>query len=146
MARIRIAYTPPIHGWLPITLTLDGKTFDIDASDVPNNPVEILIDALESIARGRASSVWWHMEPASYFMYFEPVRGEVRFRLAYGADGDARRAQEVCVIEGGSGEILMPFWRFLREFQSQAFAEPHWPDIAYSRLSEIKRLLGGGDN
>jgi len=141
MPLIHIAYRPPEHGWLALTLTLDGKVINIDASDVPNNPLQELLVALEDIARGIDTSVWWHMEPASYFMYFQRVADEVQLRLEYADESQRSRAKEVATVQGSMTRIVTPFWRFLREFQSHAFAEPHWPDVDYDRIHTIKLLL-----
>ncbi|MFZ6873882.1 hypothetical protein ACO0LF_17640 [Undibacterium sp. Di27W] len=141
MPLLQISYTPPSHGWLALTLTLDGKVLEIDASDIPNNPVQELITALEDIVRGQDSSVWWNLEPAGYFMYFERAAENLKLRIEYADDGMPGHAKEVAVIQGRPAQILKPFWRFLREFQSQAFAEPHWPLVDYQRLHQIKLLL-----
>ncbi|MFZ6778715.1 hypothetical protein ACO0LD_17975 [Undibacterium sp. Ji83W] len=141
MSLIQIAYQAPNNGWLALTLTLDGKIIEIDASDVPNNPIQELIAALEDVVRGLDSSVWWHLEPAGYLMYFERVSEEVRLRIDYSNNSKRSHAKEVAVIQGSPAQILKPFWRFLREFQSHSFNEPHWPYVDYQRLPEIKLLL-----
>lgn len=141
MSLIKIAYQAPTNGWLKLTFALDDKLIEIDASDVPNNPIQELVAALENIARGLDSSVWWNLEPAGYFMYFERVSEEVRLRIDYSNDSKPGHAKEVAVIRGTPAQILKPFWRFLREFQSHAFAEPHWPYVDYQRVQEIKLLL-----
>lgn len=141
MSLTQITYQAPTNGWLVLTFALDGKLIEIDASDVPNNPVQELISALEDIARGLDSSVWWHLEPAGYFMYFERVSEEVRLRIDYSNDSKRGHSKEVAVIRGSPAQILKPFWRFLREFQSHSFTEPHWPYVDYQRLPEIKLLL-----
>lgn len=145
MPLIHIAYQPPNHGWLALTLTLDGTVINIDASDVPNNPLQELLAALEGIACGIDASVWWHMEPASYFMYFQRVADEMQLRLEYADEGKRSRAKEVVTVQGSMARIVTPFWRFLREFQSHAFAEPHWPDVNYERIHASKLLLDACD-
>ena len=141
MPLLQIAYTPPNHGWLALTLTLDGKIIEIDASDVPNNPVQDLLAALEDIARGIDSSVWWNLEPAGYFMYFQSVAGEVLLRIEYAEHGKRSSAKVVAMIQGSPAQVLKPLWHFLREFQSHSFAEPHWPHVNYERVHDIKLLL-----
>ncbi|MFZ6711680.1 hypothetical protein [Undibacterium sp. TC9W] len=141
MSLIQISYQAPVNGWLALTLTLDGKPIEIDASDVPNNPVEELAAAIQSAASGLDASVWWNLEPAGYFMYFERVLAEVRLRIEYAGDGKRSHAKEVAIIQGSNAQILKPFWRFLREFQSHSYGEPHWPDVDYERIQEIKTLL-----
>ncbi len=124
-------------------MLVDGQTVEIDASDVPNNPIQDFITALEDIARGREAFVWWHLEPAGYFMYFCPVHEGVQVRIEFHGHSERAQGKEVATIQGSSKEILMPFWRFLREFQSHSFTEPDWPDVDYDRIQEIKRMLDG---
>ncbi len=141
MSLIQIAYQSPTNGWLELTLTIASKIIEIDASDVPNNPVEELATAIESVASGLDASVWWNLEPAGYFMYFERASAELRLRIEYADDGKRSRAREVAVIQASPAQILLPFWRFLREFQSHSYAPPHWPEVDYGRMREFKLLF-----
>jgi hypothetical protein len=38
-------------------------------------------------------------------------------------------------------EILLPFWRGLRQLQSFSATEPHWPEVRYSTLERLGEQL-----
>ena len=143
MQRIRVQHEPPSHGWLPILLEASGHSVTIDASDVPNNPIQELIEAIDQAASGAQSCVWWHLEPDGYFMQFTPSRDEIEFKLSFSPNSAHSQSKEVLSVRGSRAEVLLPFWRFLREFQSHSYAEPHWPAVNYERLLVIKASIGG---
>ena len=135
---IRISYQPPSNGWLTVLLTVDAVPVEIDASDVPNNPIGDLVAALDLAAQGVPSSVWWHLEPGGYFMYFTPHGNDVQLRLDFERSSETARASTVLAFQGSPKQVLLPFWRFVREFQSHDFQEPHWPPADYTRMDIIK--------
>ncbi|WP_141832681.1 hypothetical protein [Herbaspirillum sp. SJZ107] len=138
LSDIHIFYQPPSHGWLTISILIDGQTVEIDASAVPNNPVEDLLVALDLAANGVPSSVWWHLEPDGYFMYFTPNGEEIQFKLVFAIESDRACGREVVETRGNAAQVLLPFWRFVREFQSHDFQEPHWPLTDYKRILAVK--------
>lgn len=137
----RISYKAPVHGWLTLTVAVNGTAVEIDASDVPNNPIENLLAALEVAADGGPSSVWWNLEPDGYFMYFTPRGEHIHFRLEFATCSDASRGKTVLDASGSPAQILLPFWRFVREFQSHSYDEPHWPVTDYSRIDAVKEKI-----
>jgi hypothetical protein len=141
MALFRIDYEAPQHGWLPLRLWSPEKVIAIDASDVPNNPVQELINALDRVSDGMEAAVWFNLEPAGYFLHFKRDNDQVSLRLDYAADGKKHLAASVFALEGSALDVLMPFWRFLRKFESHGYQEPHWPGVDYTRLPFIKARL-----
>jgi hypothetical protein len=135
---IQVSYEPPQHGWLTLTILVNGQAVEIDASDVPNNPVEDLLTALDLAANGIPSSVWWHLEPDGYFMYFTPNDGGVHFKLVFATKSKSALARDIMEIHGSPAQVLLPFWRFVRDFQSHAFPEPHWPHTDFERILDVK--------
>jgi hypothetical protein len=142
MSLIGLRYDPPAHGWLTLRLTAGDGTVVIDASDVPNNPLQDLIAALEAAAAGAESSVWWHLEPDGYFMNFKPVGHEIHFSLQFATRSERHLAESIVSVSGSKAEILLPFWRFLRDFESRAHQEPNWPSLDFSRMQAIKASIG----
>lgn len=129
-----------------MTIRVNEQTVEIDASDVPNNPVEDLLGALDLAAKGVPSRVWWHLEPDGYFMYFTPNGEEVEFKLVFATESEPARGREVVETRGNAVQVLLPFWRFVREFQSHDFQEPHWPPTDYKRILFVRdniRSSGG---
>jgi len=143
MQHISIRHKPPSHGWLQLELSVEGQSVGIDASGVPNNPIQELVEALEYAASGSESRVWWHLEPDGYFMHFIPVGKEIEFRLEFAPRSERSRSRAILSFQGGRAEVLLPFWRFLREFQSHSYVEPHWPSVSYERILAIKAAIGG---
>ena len=127
---------------MTLRLTAGEKTVVIDASDVPNNPLQDLVVALEAAAAGTESSVWWHLEPDGYFTTFKPIGTEVQFNLEFATRSERRLAEHIASACGSKAEILLPFWRFLRDFESHSYQEPHWPSIDFSRMQFIKTSIG----
>jgi hypothetical protein len=143
MARITIRHEPPSHGWLSLQLSIDGQDVEIDASDVPNNPIQELIDTLDRVVNGIESTVWWNLEPDGYFMTFTPLGEDIALRLEYAQLSDRNRSRVVVAVRGQRAEILLPFWRFLREFQSHDYVTPHWPSVSYERMFTTKAAITG---
>ena len=137
-AVIRLSYQPPVHGWLLLRLTVNENTVEIDASDVRNNPVKDLVTALALIATGAPACIWWHLEPDGYFMHFTPKGDSVVLRVDFAVGSEKRRARHVLQVEGSRKAILLPLWRFVREFESHAFTAQHWPLIDYSGMAKVK--------
>ncbi|NHZ35853.1 hypothetical protein [Massilia rubra] len=138
---IKMRNQPPRHGWMGVTLTLGAQVVEIDASDVPNNPVADLLDALDLAAHGLPSRVWWHLEPDGYFMYFIPDGDQVHFRIDFAPDSEAARAHTVAQGTGSRAHVLLPFWRFVRNFQAGAYTEPHWPPTDFSRIDVVEARI-----
>ena len=110
----------------------------MDDSDVPNNPVQELINALDNVANGREATVWWNLERDGYFMHFEPTNGRIDFCLEFSSNSDFHHGHPVVTAQGTAAEVLLPFWRFLRDFQSYGYQEIHWLGVCYQRVSIIK--------
>jgi hypothetical protein len=143
MNRIAIRHQPPEHGWLTFYVTVDDRTIEIDASDVPNNPVQDLLDAIRLVAQGENARVWWHLEPGWYIFDFEHRGGTVLFRIATVVETvSGLHETEVASIETATPEMLLVFLRFLRRFQSENHSEPHWPEVDYRDISLIRDMIG----
>ena len=63
-ASIAVTYEPPKHGWVKVRVTIADQELEIDASDVPNNPVQEMAIAVRETSEGRNAPVWWYLEPA----------------------------------------------------------------------------------
>ena len=142
MARIRITYEDPTHGWLPIRLIADGHVIDIDSSDVPNNPVQDLVGTLDTVLRNSTAKVFWPLEPGGYLFLFSPESDRVHFSVTF-AETDESHRQDIVSIIGSRNEILLPFWRFVRNFQSRNYEKPHWPVIDGTHMEFIGDSLRG---
>lgn len=141
MPHINVKCRPPSHGWLALKLKVNEHTIKIDASDVPNNPMQELLFALDNAAHGMEASVWWNLEPDGYFMRFTPVGSEVEFALDFAIRSERAQSRPVLSARGSRSTVLLPFWRFVRDFQSRSYQEPHWPSVNYERIHAVKLSL-----
>jgi hypothetical protein len=64
---LSIIFGTPEHGWLSVDIISGDFKFNIDASDVPVNPLELLCDALLNLKTDNKAEAWWNLEPASVF-------------------------------------------------------------------------------
>jgi hypothetical protein len=130
-----------IHGWLPIHIKIDAKKIKIDASDVPNNPVQEFITALSYATKNQKASVWCNIEPDGYFFEFLPISNDVELRILFSSNSETKNQSEIAKIYGNKKEILLPIWREIRKFESLSFKEPHWPHVDFRSLQEIRESL-----
>jgi len=121
---------------------VNGYEIVIVASDVPNNPVQELLEALESAARGNEAKVWWHLEPDGYYMRFFSIGDEIKFVLEFAEESKSNCAKNVLSVQGTRAEVLLPFWRFLRDFQSNNYFEPDWPSVDFGRIAVVREAIG----
>lgn len=134
----------PVHGWVPVRAEFGRIALEFEASDVPNNPIESLVDALYAVCAGREAVVWWHLEPDGYYFKFYPAQELVTLRVLFSENSLETRSREVHAIEGTRQEVLLPIWRALRAFQSFSLSEPHWPPVRFGQLEDLKKPLTDG--
>jgi len=145
MTMFRISLANPEQGWVPVRVEIGAEVFEFVGSDVPNNPIQELVDALAKAAKGLEATVWWHLEPDGYYFKLEPSARGMRFHLLI-ARGSKESAKSVCAsAEGSKEEILLPIWRSLRRFQSLGVIEPDWPPVQFKALEGLKVLLASGE-
>lgn len=143
MSLLNLTFGTPTHGWLPVRLEVGSSVVEFDASDVPNNPIQNLIEALENALDGSEAFVWWNQEPDGYYFKFLPSSEEIEFQVLFAVDSRINAQSEVAIVKGDKAQVLLPIWRALRKFESCHSVEPHWPPVDYSRLALIKEKLKG---
>jgi len=143
--KLKCKFGKPHHGWLPVKLTAGDYNLEMDVSDVPVDPIYILISSLHRALNGLESEVWWHLEPASYYFYFEPEEnGEVKFLIAFAEENVTRNHREIVFETAGSqAEIIFPFWRAIKEFASHSYEGPDWPPVDHAELEKLTALVKG---
>jgi hypothetical protein len=143
MSLLNLTFGTPIYGWLPVRFEAGSNVVEFPASDVPNNPIQNLIEALENALQGAEASVWWNQEPDGYYFKFLPNKEEIEFQVLFAVDSKENAQSEVAAVKGDKAQVLLPIWRALRKFESCHSVEPHWPHVDYSRLALIKERLKG---
>ena len=128
--KLKCKFGIPHNGWLPVTVTKDDFLLEFEASDVPTNPMGLLIPSLSRALSGFESEVWWHLEPTSYYFNFAPTATN-QFSLSISvAEDDSPTSKHQIIFEtsGNKDEIILPFWRAIKEFLSHNYSEPHWAE------------------
>ena len=141
MQPFSLSFEPPSHGWLPVRMEASGRIVEFTASDVPNNPIAELCEALFCLARGEPAAVWWHLEPGSYLLHLEPNKAAVSVRLHFTPGSKRTAEEEVLSVIAPENQVLLVLWRFLRRFESSSFEEPHWPKGGLAGLEALGRRI-----
>ena len=136
-----MTFEQPSHGWLPLRIEAGGKLIEFAASDVPNNPVEELFDALFLVIRGESATVWWHLEPDGYYLHLEPEGANTVLRVTFAQQSARRRETEVLTVTAPTNRILLVLWRFLRRVEEAAFAKPYWRPVNFSGLEALGQRI-----
>lgn len=136
IAPITVTYEPPKHGWVRLRLTIADQEIEIDASDVPNNPIQELAIAVREMSEGRDASVWWHLEPEWYVMSFEHASGDMRLEIERRRSPDDKTSKQSRATCSGP-DLIRPFLSFLQDFRSREFAETDWPEIDWRPLDQL---------
>ncbi|MBK8903705.1 MAG: hypothetical protein IPM53_21155 [Anaerolineaceae bacterium] len=141
--KLECKFGKPHDGWLPVSLNAGGFSLEIDVSDVPVDPIYVLISSLYRALSGLDSEVWWHLEPASYYFYFEPEEtGELKFTIAFAEENVTRNHREIVFETSGSkAEIILPLWRAIQEFVSYSYKEPDWPLLSSQQKVFVNKNL-----
>ena len=137
----RCSFGKPHHGWLPIQIVSETGAITFIASDVPNNPVQDLIDAVEATCQGFTATVWWHLEPDGYYFKFTPTANDVDISILFAESSQEHLQTEIARFKGSKERILLPLWRELRKLEAAHPVEPHWPPVNFNKLSKIREKL-----
>ena len=124
---ILITFGTPKHGWLPVVFHHRNFHLDFDASDVLNNPIEELLDAITNQS-GMARVTWW-LEPAGYYFEIEKNEQNISLTIIETEDIHNESADEKLLIKiiGSEKEIIEPILNSLKQFSSKEYEENHWP-------------------
>ena len=144
MNKLKVHLGKPEHGWVPVSVEHNSNKIEFHGSDVPNNPIQDLNDALYKITSGETSEVWWHLEPAGYFFIFEKSNNKITLRVLYADDYEISEAKEVMKVEGSLESVIIPMWRGLKEFLSYNPTEPHWPEVPTNEIINLGKKLKNG--
>ena len=138
--RLKIVFGHPEHGWLPVELRHNGFELQFMASDVPVNPVDLLISGLRQITKGIKNEVWWHLEPEGYYFDFDKEGDKYKLRISF-AKRDTADKEFIYEIQGQYEEIVMPFYRSIKSFLNQPIDEPHWPKTDEKEIEKLTEIV-----
>ena len=141
MSDLKLNLERPEHGWVPVKLECQDKVIEFESSDVPNNPIQGLIDALWKIICGDSSEVWWNLEPDEYFFTFERNNDNIIFRVFFAENSEEYNRREILCVEGEINKIVLPMWRGLKRFLLFNAVEQHWPEISSKEVIKLGDVL-----
>jgi hypothetical protein len=143
-----LSFGTPSGGWLPVRLEVDGQALEFAASDVAEDPLEQLCNALLDVAVGRSSKTEWFLEPDRYEFNFAPSKAQVTLEI----DLVERRTSNLSELpekrsrvlswSGTSESIVISFWRAVKKFQHSSATEKEWlpfPSALFSKLEQRAR-------
>ncbi|MDU0369344.1 hypothetical protein ACFPAF_02960 [Hymenobacter endophyticus] len=138
--RIRVDFERPSHGWLPVKVIMNDFELDIDASDVPVNPIYLLYLAILDVVAGIASKVWWHLEPVGYYFDFtQPQPGLYRLVISYHSDSQV--PEFLYETKGSAADIVLPFCRAIKNLDSCKYDEQDWPSLEEKQLTHLSNVI-----
>jgi len=109
------------NGWLPIDISVGDTKVEIDASDVPREPISELIEAIEKcFLNNTESEAWLHLEPHYYKWSFIPSGEEVKIKIYFVKVGYNENKETLKLEYTGSyRELLLTLWRSIKEYISR---------------------------
>jgi hypothetical protein len=146
--RLKVKFSDTSKGWIPISVSVGDKNVEIEASDIPKDPVTELISEIENcFLRNTESEAWLHLEPHFYKWHFSPDGDYVELKLYF---AELRRSRTMpgndelketleLKYRGSHNELLLTLWRALKEFVSRGGEYGNALSSIESRVDEIKR-------
>lgn len=138
--KLKVEFGQPEHGWLHVDMQLGNFKLKFEASDVPINPIDQLISAIREITKGSKAEVWWHLEPAGYYLCFDKLDRIYKLAILF-EEADKNSKEIVFQTEGSYQNLIMPFYRAIKKFVSLAYDEPHWPKTEEIEIKKLTDLV-----
>jgi hypothetical protein len=142
-AKLKIEFGQPEHGWLPVNLRHGDFELQFMASDVPINPIDLLTSAIREITKGITTEVWWHLEPEGYYFDFEKDGDEYKLKISF-TRGSKADKELIYETQGKYEDIVMPFYRSVKNFFTREMDEPHWPRTDEGEIEKLENIVKGG--
>lgn len=140
--KLHIDFGIPKHGWLPTILQYQDYKLELAISDVPQDPMVQLCDALIQINKGiiAPSQIKWHLQPYCYYLQLIVIDGQYKVIILESDEFDSpsRATKEIL---GSFESIILPLYRGLKKFWSQSCKKPHWDELNAKRIDELTNLI-----
>jgi hypothetical protein len=123
MTDLTLRFGQASAGWIPVSLTVDGREHTFDASHTPSDFLEDLAVAITALVEIGAGNAVLHEEPRSFRFALRSPGKDATLRVTAHADfGRARlsddpRAAEVLVVTMPLAQLALALWRGLRELE-----------------------------
>jgi len=136
---VTIRFGVPVHGWLPVEIDFGDFTLQLDASDVPVNPLDELCSALILVLQGASTEVGWHLEPAWCFLRFETTNNSVTL-VVFESAAFKGKADEKLRVTSSVEELVLPWYRALKSFCTADYGAD-WPATDVSGIEKLTQLV-----
>jgi hypothetical protein len=141
-SRFHVRFKKPIADGLPIKLQTGDAILSFIASHTPYDSLSELVVALITVAASKYvhALVRWSTEPIAYEFHFAGDSSAITLTvLRYPSHSRQRdRRQIVFAVSGQRSDIVLPFWRALRQIESQRITVEQWQHPFPS--SELQKL------
>jgi hypothetical protein len=142
---IKIYFENIGEGNLQVKLKLEEQILVFIASYIPYNSFLELVDSLIAVLTQKKidTTVRWNTEPVEYEFQFSGFINNLSFAVKKYPDSRRKTDAEKLVFSmtGSELEIVLPFWRALRQFQGHPSNFCKWkhsfPSGQMSRLNEL---------
>ncbi|MFN8361953.1 MAG: hypothetical protein U0264_18760 [Candidatus Kapaibacterium sp.] len=126
---LSIVFGEPEHGWLPVDLHYNDFHLAFDASDVINDPIEELYNAVTKLCDNDIRRVTWYLEPGGIFFDFEKQGQSITLTILETEDLHRKvdENKQLIIITQNKKEVIKPFRTALWHFSSKTYEEIHWP-------------------
>jgi len=126
---ISIIFGTPKHGWLPVDFIYQNFRIDFSASDVLNDPIEELYNAVTKLQDNNPRQIIWWLEPGAYFFDLEKKGPNITLTISETDDlhNENEEKRVLCTISTDHHGIIKPFITALQSFSRQTYAENDWP-------------------
>ena len=136
--KIKVDFGNPSSGWLSVQLKIENYELEFISSNIPVDPIEQLIEGLFLLLNGFECEVFWNFEPDGYIFHFVSNENLVELNF-FLLENEERFLMKN--FEGNIKEIVLPFYRALRKFETFYFKESDWKKIEVSRLERLKNEI-----
>jgi len=137
---LRMDFGEVFQGWLPVKISCNNVVESFIASNVPFNPVIMLVDSLYSALCGFGGETWWHTKPAGYYLLIEQKDKKYRLILDFSMDSSDYNRENIFDIIGNKQEIIVPIWRSIRNLQSKRYDTFKVSDVKLEKIATMIQI------
>ncbi|WP_428529062.1 hypothetical protein [Roseibium sp.] len=141
---LKCKFGAPHFGWLPIQITIDDFQLQTNISCIPENSIDVLISTMLGAMDGVKAEVQLNVESSLYYIQFAPLEDAKYLLLVeYSERGSSSTIERELLLEaaGDESEIILPFWRACRQFESMTYEDAHWPRCSNDMLTALNERI-----
>lgn len=141
---------PPTDGRLPVLLDRNDGNLSFFASPSADDSLGDLVRALIRIMSPGTvhASVQWNAEPVEYEFRFDGDAKQTTLTVSQWPNQRRllEKGKTVFTVKGSREEIVLPFWRALRELEDHSSESWDWSSpFPASDMRELSELVRGGE-